>query len=181
MKFASASAAVLCAISSSACASPLQARDAKPIVDVLASVQKDIDGLDAAVKGWTCNPGPVLRASYGLVGTIKSGTKTVSGHDKLTLSESLGLLKPVQDLRTHAQALVDDLKAKKAQIQADYECDVVRNTIADIATNSQALVDVTVSKVPENAKAIAQKQAQGVTDVLNGAKAAFDQANCVNK
>ncbi|GAB0137077.1 hypothetical protein EsDP_00005360 [Epichloe bromicola] len=180
MKLVSASA-VLCAISSIAHGSPLHARDAKPILDVLASVQKNIDGLDAAVKGWTCNPGPVLRASYGLVGTIKSGTKAVSGHDKLTLSESLGLLKPVQDLRAHAQALVDDLGARKPQIQADYECDVVRQTIADIAASSQALVDATVSKVPDNAKDIARKQAQGVTDVLNGAKAAFDQANCVNK
>ncbi|KAK2595113.1 hypothetical protein QQS21_007139 [Conoideocrella luteorostrata] len=155
-------------------------RDAKAITDVLAAVQTNIDGLDTAVKGWDCNPGPVLKASYGLVSTIKSGVTTVSASPNLTLDESLTLLQPVQDLKTHAQTLVDDIKGKKDQIQRDFECDVVRQTINDMSTNSQALVDATVSKVPAEAQDIAKQQAQGIIDVLNDAQTAFNAANCVN-
>lgn len=182
MKFTSSSI-LFCAVSG-AYAYPshqlLNTRDAKAITDVFAAVQTNIDSLDQAVLGWTCNPGPVLKASYGLVSTIKSGITTVSANANLTLSESLSLLTPVQNLKTHAQTLVTDLKAKKAQIQTDFECDVVRQTIADMATNSQGLVDATISKVPPEAQDIAKGQAQGIIDVLNDAQTSFNTTNCVN-
>lgn len=182
MKFTSSSV-LLCAVSgvySYPSHQSLNVRDVKAITDVFAAVQTNIDGLDQAVLGWTCNPGPVLKASYGLVSTIKAGITTVSGSATLTLSEALSLLKPVQSLKTHAQTLVTDLKAKKPQIQKDFECDVVRQTIADMATNSKGLVDATISKVPPEAQDIAKGQAQGIIDVLTDAQTSFNTTNCVN-
>ncbi|KAK3190952.1 hypothetical protein K4F52_002900 [Lecanicillium sp. MT-2017a] len=155
-------------------------RDAKAIIGVFTAVQNDIDGLDSAVKGWTTDPAPVLDASNKLVATIKSGTGTVEGSENLTLSDSITLLKPVQELKTHAQTLVDDLKGKKDVVQNGGLCDVVRDQIGVINTESQALIKATVSKVPEAAQDIANKQAQAITDVLNDAKEAFSEANCKN-
>ncbi|OAQ60337.1 hydrophobic surface binding protein A domain-containing protein [Pochonia chlamydosporia 170] len=183
MKLSVSATTLLCAISGADAYRSnrfLDARDAKAITDVFAAVQSNIDSLDQAVLAWTCNPGPVLKASYTLISTIKTGVNTVSASANLTLSESLSLLTPVQNLKTHAQTLVNDLKAKKPQIQTDFECDVVRQTISDMSTNSKGLVDATISKVPAAAQDIAKKQAQGILDVLNDAQTSFNTTNCVN-
>ncbi|ATY65967.1 Cell wall galactomanno [Cordyceps militaris] len=155
-------------------------RDAAPVIAVLTAVQNDIDGLDAAVQGWTTDPAPVLDASNQLVATIGQGTTTVQGTADLTLEESLDLLPPVDSLKQHAQTLVDDLKAKKDVIQQAGLCEIVSGQIADISTASKQLIDATVSKVPPEAQDIAAQQAQGINDVLADAQTAFSAENCTN-
>lgn len=155
-------------------------RDAQLIIGVFTNVQNAIDNLDTAVKGYTTDPAPLLDTSNKLDDAIKTGTTTVSGSDNLTLSDSISLLKPVQTLKTHAQTLVNDLKDKKPQFQAQTLCSVVRGQIATINTDSKSLIDATVSKVPAAAQDIARQQAQGITDVLNDAQNAFSEQNCVD-
>ncbi|KAG5982770.1 hypothetical protein E4U55_001376 [Claviceps digitariae] len=189
MKFTSVSA-VLCAISG-ACAHPqdpsntspvhsITARNAQPILDVLSKASTCIGSLSSAVKNWECSPGPVLKASYSLIDTLKSGATSVSGTATLTLPESLLLLKPVQDIKTHAQDLVDSLKARKYKIQADYECVIVRQIAESMGTCGRAMVEATVSKVPTSVQMIAKVQADMILKVLKDAKASFSETNCVN-
>ncbi|KAJ4155458.1 hypothetical protein LMH87_000699 [Akanthomyces muscarius] len=155
-------------------------RDAKPILDVFAKVQTDIDGLDSAVKAWTADPAPVLDASNKLVATIGQGATTVQGTSELTLNEAIGLLGPVKDLKGHAQTLVDDLKGKKDVVQKGGLCEAVSSQVTDISGKSKALIDATVSKVPAGAQNIAKQQAQGFLDILQDAQTAFSADNCKN-
>lgn len=155
-------------------------RDLQSILGVLGNVQTDIDGLDEAVKGWTEDPAPVLEASNKLVATIKTGTGTISESENLTLSESIKLIKPVDELTAHAQTLVDDLKGKKDIVQNNSLCDIVRDQISGMGEQSQGMIDATVSKVPESAQDIAKQKAQAIIDVLNDAKEAFSAENCVD-
>ncbi|OAQ61277.1 hydrophobic surface binding protein A domain-containing protein [Pochonia chlamydosporia 170] len=153
-------------------------RDLKTITGVLAGVQTNVDGLDGAIKAWTTDPSKVLDASNKLIATIKQGTGTVKSSPNLALNDAVQLIKPVQELKNHAQTLVNDLKGKKAQVQKQGLCDVVRGEIGDINTDSKGLIDATISKVPESAQNIAKQQAQGIIDVLNDAQDAFSQKNC---
>ncbi|OAQ97771.1 hypothetical protein LLEC1_00550 [Akanthomyces lecanii] len=155
-------------------------RDAKPILDVFAKVQTDIDGLDSAVKGWTTDPAPVLDASNKLVTTIGDGANAVQGTGDLTLNEAISLLGPVKDLKGHAQTLVNDLKGKKDVVQKAGLCDAVSSQVTDISGKSKSLIDATVSKVPAAAQKIAQQQAQGILDILKDAQTAFSADNCKN-
>lgn len=153
-------------------------RDAKPILDVFASVQADIDSLDTAVKAWTADPAPVLDASNKLVATIGQGTTTVQATANLSLNEALTLLGPVKDLKTHAQTLVTDLKGRKDAVQQAGLCEAVSTQVTTIGDKSKGLIDVTVSKVPAGAQNIAQQQAQGFIDILKDAQTAFSPENC---
>ncbi|KAK2589982.1 hypothetical protein QQS21_012336 [Conoideocrella luteorostrata] len=177
MKFASS--VLLLTVASGAYSFVIQ-RDLKAITGVLTAVQGDIDGLDNALKGWTNDPKSTLDAANKLIATIKAGSGTVSGSEPLQLADATQLLKPVQELKSHAQTLVNDLKGKKDQIQTQGLCDVVRGEIGDINTDSKSLIDATVSKVPEAAQGIAKEQAQGIIDVLNDATQAFSADNCKN-
>ena len=183
MKFTYLSA-LLCTISG-AYAQPqhvqcLRTRESKPILDVLSQTSTSIDNLHTAVKNWQCSPGPVLKASYSLMDILKSGTTCVAGSEALTHPQSLALLKPVEKIRKHAQDLVDGLKARKFQIQADFECALVRQIIVDLGVSSRALVYATVFKVPDSAKDIAKKQAETILSVLQDAEVSFNEKNCVD-
>lgn len=148
--------------------------------DVLAGVQGDVDALDTTVKAFNGNGAPVQAAAATLVSTIQSGNSYLSGQPQLTLGETLTLNSNVDSFKTHAQTLVNDLKAKRPAVAAASLCAVTRQQIATINTNSQTLMNTIVSKVPAIAQSIAQAQVTALTNILNDAQNAYSTTNCVN-
>ncbi|KAG5984182.1 hypothetical protein E4U55_005795 [Claviceps digitariae] len=156
-------------------------RDGTDVVGVLNGVQSAIDNLDNAVQGWTTDPEETLDASTKLIKTIKDGVKTADGSAPLNLIDAVMLLGPLHTLNTHAQALVDDLKAKKTQIESQGLCDAVRGQIDEMDTSSKELVDHTLSKIPQYVQSIGKGAAQPILDTIGSAKDAFSEENCGNK
>lgn len=154
-------------------------RNLQSIDGVFAKVQADIDDLKNAVKGLTKNAEEMTKASEKLTADLRSGIETVKASDHLDLRDALSMLPPVKDLKMHAQTLVDSLKQKKTQIQSQHLCDAVRQHISSISTESKGLILAIVVKVPESTVGIARKQGKGFTDVLDEAKEAFSEKNCV--
>jgi len=152
-----------------------------PVVQgVLDKVGSGIDALDSAAKGFNGDVAAVKSKADALVAAIKSGKTTIDGSSDLTLNDALGLTTPVQALTKKGQALADDFKAKRSDVEKAGACDTVRSELSDINTNSQALIKSVVSKVPTAAQSIAQQLADGLTQVLNQAQTDFSEANCKN-
>ncbi|KAG6141093.1 hypothetical protein E4U28_003195 [Claviceps purpurea] len=155
-------------------------RGTSTVFDVLKGVQSAIDDLDIAVNNWTVDPATTFEASNKLIGTINNGTESLSGCAKLDFLEALELLAPVGTLNTHAQNLVDDLKAKKKQVEGQGLCDIVRDQINEMDSGSKDLVKTTVSKIPVLLQGIGRVSSQPIVDSIESAKGDFSSTNCVN-
>ncbi|KAG5931938.1 hypothetical protein E4U59_007815 [Claviceps monticola] len=155
-------------------------RGASTVFDVLKGVQSAIDDLDTAVNNWTVDPATTFKASNKLIGTINNSTESLRGCAKSNFLEALELLAPVGTLNTHAQNLVDDLKAKKKQIEDQGLCDIVRNQINEMDSGSKDLVETTVSKIPVLLQGIGRIASQPIIDSIESAKDNFSSNNCVN-
>ncbi|EFZ03942.1 hydrophobic surface binding protein A family protein [Metarhizium robertsii] len=150
------------------------------IQGVLTSVGSGIEGLDSAATGFNGDVDAVKSKADALVSAIKSGKTKVDGSSDLTLTDALGLTDPVQSLTKKGQSLADNFKAKRSDVEKAGACDTVRTELSDINTNSKALIDAVVSKVPKDAQTIAQSLAAGLTKVLNQAQDDFSESNCKN-
>lgn len=151
-------------------------RDLATVKKVTADVQAGIDDLGAAAKAFNGDIQPIAEAAAKLITTIKSGTTTVAASSNLSVGDALALVDGTKNLQAHSQALVDQFKARKGDIQKAKQCEVTKATITEINTDSQALIKAIVSKVPPFAQGIAAKQSQGIINVLNDAQNSF--ANC---
>ena len=179
MKFSS-QLYVLCLATGAYGRAVVEERDLQTVTGALTQVQTGIDGLDSVVNAFNGDPAPVQSQSSQLVSTINAGTTAVQGSTPLTVADTIALFGPVGVLKTHAQTLSDDLTSQRPAIQAAKLCDVTRQQISDINTASQALISAIVAKVPDAGKPIAQSQADGITQVLNGAQANFAAGQCTN-
>ncbi|KAG5953601.1 hypothetical protein E4U53_004557 [Claviceps sorghi] len=155
-------------------------RDSQDTINVLNGVQAAIDDLDSAVQEWTTDPTQTLDASNKLIGKLKDSSKAVQGGAAMNLIDAMMLLGPIGTLKTHAQTLVDDMSAKKQQIESQGLCDAVETQIDEIDNSSKNLVDATVAKIPQFAQGIGKIAAQPIMDAINSAKQAFSKTNCVN-
>lgn len=153
-------------------------RDFAPYKKVLDAVGSGISNLDSAVNSYSGDKKPLLDASDALVKAISSGKTTVDGLDPLTDIDATGLVAPVTDLNTKGDALVADLKKKRDTVSKAGECATVRKSVADINTNSQALIKSVIGKVPPAFQALAAQLAGKLTTTLNQASDDFSEANC---
>lgn len=177
MKF---SLALACLAAEAIAYQPLAVRDISTITGVLNNVKTSLQNLDSAVKSATDDPAPLLKASNALLDTLKSGKTKVDGTSDLSLTDAVSLTQPVQDLTKLGQTLADDLKGIRTKVEKLGECDVVRTQISSINSGSQALIKSVVSKVPEEARDIANQLSAGLTKVLEQSQADFSEANCKN-
>jgi hypothetical protein len=154
------------------------ARQISVITGVLDAVGTDIDELDAAVLALTGNSANVEARAAELITTLQTGKTTVDASASLSLADALGLQGPVQELTDQAGKLKDDFIAKRPVIISNSLCARARTITANIATNSNALIDSVIAKVPAAARPIAESLAADLRDILAEAAAAFTTANC---
>lgn len=174
----------LAAMAAGACATNLPRvvleRDLATIQGVIGDVSTKLTALNDAAQSFSGDAGALTSASSDLSSTIKSGTSTVQGTDQLTLTDAVSLQSTVQGLQSNAQTLVTNLAGKKSAIEQAGLCDTVLQQSQGLSTDSQALIDAVVSKVPQEAQSIAQNLVAGFTATLQQNQANFAQGNCTN-
>jgi uncharacterized protein YoxC len=148
------------------------------IQGVLTSVGSGIDALDSAAKAFNGDVAAVKSKADALVAAIQAGKTKVDASGDLALTDALGLTDPVQALTKKGQALADDFKAKRSDVQKANACSTVRTELGDINSASQSLIKSVVGKVPKDAQAIAAQLAAGLTKVLDQASSDFSESNC---
>lgn len=174
----------LAALAAGVCATNLPRvvleRDLATIQGVIGDVSTKLTALNDAAQSFSGDASGLTSASSDLSSTIKSGTSTVQGTDALTLTDAVSLQSTVQGLQTNAQTLVDNLASKKSAIEQAGLCDTVLQQSQGLSTDSQALIDAVVGKVPQEAQSIAQNLVAGFTATLQQNQANFAQGNCTN-
>lgn len=176
MKF---SAAMLC-FAAEALALTVFERDASAVTGVLDNIKSEVQKLDTVVKSGGNDPDTLLKASNSLIQAIKSGKAKVDGLSDLSLTDSLTLPPPVQDLTKASQSLVEDLKSIRGNLEKQGLCQVVRTQTKDINDQSQGLIKAVVSKVPEDARDIANSLSAELVKVLKQSQDDFSEQNCKN-
>lgn len=174
----------LAALAAGVCATNLPRvvleRDLATIQGVIGDVSTKLTALNDAAQSFSGDASGLTSASADLSSTIKSGTSTVQGTETLTLTDAVSLQSTVQSLQTNAQTLVDNLASKKSAIEQAGLCDTVLQQSQGLSTDSQALIDAVVGKVPQEAQSIAQNLVAGFTATLQQNQANFAQGNCTN-
>jgi hypothetical protein len=155
-------------------------RDLATIQGVIGDVSTKLTALNSAAQSFSGDASALTSASSDLSSTIKSGTSTVQATDQLTLTDAVSLQSTVGTLQTNAQTLVDNLASKKSAIEQAGLCDIILTQSQGLSTDSQALIDAVVSKVPQEAQSIAQGLVAGFTSTLQQNQANFAQGNCTN-
>lgn len=155
-------------------------RDLATIQGVIGDVSTKLEALNSAAQSFSGNADALTSASSDLSSTIKSGTSTVQGTGALTLTDAVSLQSTVGTLQTNAQTLVNNLASKKSAIEQAGLCDTILQQSKSLSTDSQALIDAVVSKVPQEAQSIAQNLVAGFTSTLQQNQANFAQGNCTN-
>ncbi|KAJ4245280.1 hypothetical protein NW762_014150 [Fusarium torreyae] len=136
-------------------------RDLATVTGVFDDVGSGIDELDSAVKAFKGDSDPVVDTAENLVNVINGGKTEVDKSDDLSLTDALALQDPVRSLTNKAEALTNDLKAKKTAFQEAGLCVTTRSQISEINGASQKLINL--------------------TDVLNGAQDSFSESKCRDK
>lgn len=174
----------LAALAAGVCATGLPRvvleRDLATIQGVIGDVSTKLTALNDAAQSFSGDAGALTSASSDLSSTIQSGTSTVQGTDALTLTDAVSLQSTVQGLQGNAQTLVDNLASKKSAIEQAGLCDTILQQSQSLSTDSQALIDAVVGKVPQEAQSIAQNLVAGFTSTLQQNQANFAQGNCTN-
>ncbi|TWU76909.1 hypothetical protein ED733_006801 [Metarhizium rileyi] len=158
---------------SGAFAGVLVQRDLATIKSAMSSAGTGIDKLDAVVKAFSGDSGPLVAASEELVKTLKDGKASVDPTAELSLADALGLQAPAQELQTKGDALLADLKAQKDAIAKNNICEQTFQQASGINSASKDLINSVVSKVPESAQGIAQGIVAGLLKALQEAQDAF--------
>lgn len=153
-------------------------RDASTVTGILSNVKKNLEALDSAVKSYSGDKAPLLKASNTLISTLKDGKTKVDASSELSLDDAVTLTGPVKDLTKTGQGLADDLKAFKPTVEKEGECSLVRTQVGNVNDASQALIKAVVGKVPQEAQQIAQQLSAGLIQVLKDSVAEFNEQNC---
>ncbi len=177
MKYAAILSVGLAAIASAS----IGERDAAPYKKVVQNITSAVENLDSVVQQY--NGGDkqaVLDASNALVKSLDDGKTTIDGLDDLNASDAGPLSGDLMTLSSKSQALTDELKSKRGDVEQASECDSVRKAIGDINTSAQALVKAAVSKIPKTLQPLAQGFVSDFTKSFNDTQDYFSTTNCQN-
>ncbi len=174
MKFSGLSVALL---ASGALASTIERRQATVITGAIKEIQASSNKLDAIVKSFSgTNIEPLKEAGQNLVDTINAGNAKSKGVKELSLAEALTLQAPVTALTEASSTLVDDIKARKPDVEKAGQCKTAQKIISDVDAASNTYIDTVVSKVPVDAAPIAKNLVAKLQEVLSDAKSSY--ASC---
>lgn len=160
---------------------PLPKRDVATIQNVIMQTSTALQTLDTTVKAFDGSDFSKLATDAANVKTVLvqstqqiQATTPISAQDAITLQSSLS---PVQSL---GASLVQDLVAKKPQIQQASLCGIVQQQTSDIGGAASGLIQATVSKVPANLQQVAGTLTAQFTSQLNDLSGQFAPGNCTN-
>lgn len=156
-------------------------RDLATVTQVVEAVGQSLSALDQAVTSFSGDVAPLNSAAQALETVVTEGATTIQNTpEPLSQTDALALQAPIGALQTQGEQLVANLDAQKDAIQQAGLCGVVREQGAALTTNSQALIDAIVAKVPTELQSIATQLADGFVQVLQQNEANFAEGSCVD-
>lgn len=169
---------------------PTQVRRSPPTMverdlATISRVVNDVDGklkdLTQAVKDFNGDPAGLSNAASSLQSIIKQGVTDVNAATAISLNDAITLQSQVTGLQDDSNNLIQALTDKKNAFQDASLCGVIYQQSGDLGTNSKALIDAVISKVPQDVQSLAQQVSSGFTDTLVNTQAQFAPGNCTNK
>lgn len=180
-------ASITLALAASALAAPQQwdplpnKRDVQTISTVIMQTSAALQQLDTSVKAFNGQDFTQLATDAANVkSALDSGTQQISATTAITAQDAITLQSSLTPVQQIAQSLVTDLNAKKPQIQQASLCQIVQQQTQGISTSANALIQATVSKVPQNLQAVAGQLTGQFTSQLSDTSLNFATGNCTN-
>lgn len=156
-------------------------RDVQTISTVIMQTSTALQQLDTTVKAFDGQDFTKLAADAANVkSALDSGTQQISATSPISAQDAITLQSSLTPVQQVAQGLVSDLAAKKPQIQQASLCQIVQQQTEGIATSANALIQATVSKVPQNLQAVAGQLTAQFTGQLSDTSLTFAPGNCTN-
>ncbi|QDS68687.1 hypothetical protein FKW77_002662 [Venturia effusa] len=159
------SALTILAASGAASASIME-RQVQAIIGVISGINTELGKLDTIVKGFSGDPKPLAEASKMALETVTKGVETVNGASTITLTDSVQIQGQVQNLQASLEGLVSDLLAKKSELVAAGQGQVVYKSLTDQMTGAKSLSAAISTKVPPDVKTLADQLSQGLLAAL---------------
>jgi hypothetical protein len=142
-------------------------RDLASIEAAIANIETAVNALDAAEVAYTSgDPSAVQSASDAVVNATNAGTATADASADLSETDALSLVSPIQALTTDVQTAVNDIIAKKTEIEA---AGYGAQTLTDLTqqnTSATELANAITAKVPADLQSTAASLAAGITDAI---------------
>lgn len=157
-------------------ASPAEKRDAKPVVDALASVSKSLQSLNAAIgtfNGDGAKGAAILTDAEALLKVLKDATAAITPTPALPLNEAVQILQPGNALITDVQKVTDALVAKKAEFTKSSLAAVVNETLTKLRVGADGLLKAITSKLPANVASVGDSIGKQIFAALDKAIAAY--------
>ncbi len=177
MKFLSAVVATCFATGAWSSANNAVKRDRQLIDDILTQNLADVAALQEAADNFSGDEGPLVEAADTFIQNLIDAIPQVNDSDELSLDDTLAISPKVGTLITASQGLVDTFKERLPDVEEVSQCDLVREKLESISTNSQALIEAITDKVADIAKAIAEQLAEQLVAILNQGIADYQQCN----
>ncbi|KAK1707379.1 hydrophobic surface binding protein A-domain-containing protein [Colletotrichum lupini] len=147
-------------------------RQLQPIQAALTNVQDSLTGLDTAVKALNAadpnTAANLLDASNKVQTSLKQGTTQIQGAQELSLTDALTLQQSAGGLTTAVQTSVDDLVAKKPELDKLGATSIAVDQLKQQKATAGDFSSAIVSKVPAIGQGIAQQSVDQVTQSLDG-------------
>ncbi|ODA82097.1 hypothetical protein RJ55_00602 [Drechmeria coniospora] len=173
---------ILALASSGVLAGVINKRDSAIIINVLNEVKAAMSDVETSIKSFNGDLTSLDPANKKLDKVVTDGTDAVSGmKEQLTLVEAIGLQKLTEGLETEGKALVAAMIAKRDAFKEAGGCDGLRQSLKTMNSNSAALTKAIISKVPEEAQAIAQTQSSGLNKIMEETAKEFSEEKCPSK
>jgi hypothetical protein len=139
------------------------------IQDSIAKMVDDINKWD----GQAPSAAPIWDSSKNLLTTIKSSTTSISGSSSIGLMDAVGILGPVNILSNKVDDVVTALLTKKGQFDASKTSGQVSEQLVQDQAATKELIKAILGKLPSMTVPIAQPIADGVSQKLDKAVAAY--------
>ncbi|KAK2598164.1 hypothetical protein QQS21_005715 [Conoideocrella luteorostrata] len=140
--------------------------DLTSVNNALIKINKDIGSLNTTINGWDgqlFSAIPILAQSWGLEGTIKSGTKTADSSGPLNFDETLVIADSTADVAISAHSILANMVATKPKfdkiiVGTPFALGILKN----LRNETAALATSIISKVPAELQPIAKELVGGI-------------------
>ncbi|CEJ92076.1 hypothetical protein VHEMI07753 [[Torrubiella] hemipterigena] len=166
------------ALAATAVATPLAVRDLATAKAVLNDVKTGLNNLQTAASAFKGDPTDLKKAASSLISTVEADTTKINNMTPLSTFDCLGLIQPAKDVGAQGKALAQQLRDRKADIEKAKQCATTHDFLATGATDSQALVDAVVKKVPSSLQDEVKKEAGDVVQTLKDLRDEFGPDKC---
>jgi len=172
MKF---TAAVSIALAGSVCAT--SSDTARDISSAVQSIAGAVQKFGEAVKAYSGGSADALvSASKDIASATSAANSKIGSDDPMTLTDALGIQPIVTDLETKIKSAMDSLVSAKTSIVSASQGCKIQQELNNQGTGASSLQKTITGKVPSDVAPIAAQLSGGISESINKAVTAYQDA-----